>query len=49
MAKKIVVLGAGITGVAVAYELSKKGYSVILLEKNDKIGGFIVVLNATPE
>lgn len=37
--KKVVIIGAGIAGLASACYLSKKGYSVTLLEKNDKVGG----------
>ncbi len=36
---KIVVLGAGFTGLTAAYELTKKGHEVIVLEQNDKVGG----------
>lgn len=39
MRKKIVVIGAGITGLAVAALLGKDGYDVTILEKNSTIGG----------
>ncbi len=37
--KKIVVLGAGITGLACAWKLSECGFSVTVLEKNGQVGG----------
>jgi len=39
--KKIVVIGAGISGLTTAYLLFKEGYDVIVLEQNDKVGGSI--------
>ena len=41
MSIKIVVIGAGISGLATAYLLSKKGYDVKIIEKIDKVGGSI--------
>ena len=37
--KKIVIIGAGITGLLSGLEFSKKGYDVTILEKNNFIGG----------
>jgi oxygen-dependent protoporphyrinogen oxidase len=37
--KKIVVLGAGISGLAAAYFLNKEGYDVTVLEKRAEAGG----------
>jgi monoamine oxidase len=37
--KKIVVLGSGVAGLTSAYELSKAGYDVTLLEARDRVGG----------
>jgi oxygen-dependent protoporphyrinogen oxidase len=37
--KKIVVLGAGISGLATAYQLDKKGFDVTVLEKKKEAGG----------
>jgi phytoene desaturase len=37
--KNVIVIGAGIGGLATACLLGKKGYNVTLIEKNDKIGG----------
>jgi protoporphyrinogen/coproporphyrinogen III oxidase len=41
MNKKIVVIGAGISGLTTAYLLSKKGFDVTILEKNATVGGSI--------
>ena len=41
MSKKIVVIGAGISGLATAYLLSKKGFDVKIIEKNNSVGGSI--------
>ena len=41
MNKKIVVIGAGISGLTTAYLLSKKGFDVTIIEKNDAVGGSI--------
>ncbi len=35
------ILGAGISGLSVAYALSKKGFSASVYEKTDKVGGAI--------
>ncbi len=37
--KKFVIFGAGITGLILAYELAKKGQSVMLLEAKNHVGG----------
>src|SRR5579875_552643 len=37
--KKVVVLGSGVAGLTAAYELSKAGYEVTLLEARDRVGG----------
>ncbi len=37
--KKIAVLGAGIAGLMVAYELEKAGYDVVIIEASKRIGG----------
>jgi oxygen-dependent protoporphyrinogen oxidase len=41
MSKKIVVIGAGISGLTTAYLLSQKGFNVTILEKRDSVGGSI--------
>lgn len=37
--KKVVVVGAGLAGLASAYELSQRGFQVTLLEKAPQLGG----------
>lgn len=39
MSKKVVVIGAGFSGLSAACYLAKEGYEVTVLEKNDSIGG----------
>ncbi|MDX1904836.1 MAG: phytoene desaturase family protein [Thermonemataceae bacterium] len=39
MSKKVTVIGAGFAGLSAATSLANKGYEVILLEKNTKVGG----------
>ncbi len=39
--KKVVVIGAGISGLTAAHILHKVGYNVTVLEKNDRVGGSI--------
>ena len=36
---KVVVLGAGVSGLVTGYELSKLGYNVHILEARDRVGG----------
>jgi monoamine oxidase len=36
---RVVVLGAGVSGLTVGYELTKLGYDVKLLEARDRVGG----------
>ncbi len=39
MKKKIAIVGAGVMGLTLAYELMKKGYEVTVFEKDDRLGG----------
>lgn len=39
--KSVVVVGAGLAGLACAYELSQRGFAVTLLEKSPNLGGKI--------
>ena len=39
--KSVVVVGAGLAGLAAAYELSQRGFQVTLLEKSPNLGGKI--------
>ncbi|WP_346056640.1 FAD-dependent oxidoreductase, partial [Amycolatopsis dongchuanensis] len=36
---KVVILGAGIAGLATAYELGKAGYQCTILEAKNRVGG----------
>ena len=37
--KKVIVIGAGFSGLSAATELATKGYEVQIVEKNDHAGG----------
>lgn len=37
--KKVVVIGAGVAGLATGIRLQSKGYEVTILEKNERVGG----------
>jgi phytoene dehydrogenase-like protein len=39
--KKILIVGAGMAGLTAAAYLTRQNYSVLLLEKNDRIGGLL--------
>ena len=40
-AKKVIVAGAGITGLCCAYELMKAGHEVVVLEASGRYGGHV--------
>lgn len=44
--KKVLILGAGIAGLAAAYELLKAGHTPIVLEAQNRLGGRIFTLRA---
>jgi oxygen-dependent protoporphyrinogen oxidase len=44
--KKIVIIGAGISGLTTAYLLFKEGYDVVVLEQKDNVGGSIETVDA---
>jgi oxygen-dependent protoporphyrinogen oxidase len=44
--KKIVIIGAGISGLTTAYLLFKEGHDVVVLEQKDKVGGSIETVNS---
>lgn len=41
----IAVIGAGISGLAAAYDLTKAGHNVTVLERNDRIGGHTATMD----
>ena len=41
MSKKVVIIGAGISGLTTAYFLAKNGFDVTVLEKKKDVGGSI--------
>ncbi len=45
MVRKIYILGGGVTGLAAAYELIKRGQEVEIIEKSDSLGGLAKTLN----
>lgn len=42
--KRIIVAGAGLSGLSAAYELSQRGYKVTVLEGRERVGGRIFTL-----
>src|SRR6266550_8611096 len=47
MKKHIIVIGGGMAGTSAAYHLKKKGHTVTILEKNDRLGGRISSIRTT--
>ncbi len=45
MTKKIIILGAGISGLTTAFLLFKKGFDVTVIEKKNEVGGSIESIN----
>ncbi len=46
---KIGIIGSGITGLACAYFLSKKGYDITIYEKNKELGGLLSTIKINHE
>ncbi|MCR4593790.1 MAG: NAD(P)/FAD-dependent oxidoreductase [Clostridiales bacterium] len=46
--KKVIVIGAGASGLTAAYLLAMRGFNVTVLEKNDKAGGQLNLASAPP-
>ena len=45
MKKKIIILGGGLSGIYLGYRLKKAGFSIEILEANDRIGGRMYTKN----
>ncbi len=43
-ANKVVILGAGLAGLAVAYELERAGYDCSIIEASKRVGGRVLTL-----
>ena len=46
MKKEVIIIGAGLGGLSVAIRLAKSGFSVTILEKNEKVGGKVNLIEA---
>jgi len=46
--KKILVVGGGLTGMTAAKEAASAGYEVVLVEKEEKLGGYLNVAHRLP-
>lgn len=46
MTKKIVILGAGLSGILTAYRLQNKGFDIEIIEARDRIGGRIHTIHS---
>ncbi len=42
--KRVIIAGAGLAGLACAYELAKRGHDVVILEASDRTGGHVRTL-----
>lgn len=46
MSKKIIILGAGLSGLLIAYRLQNKGFEIQIIEARDRIGGRIHTIHS---
>ena len=46
--KRILVVGGGLTGMTAAKEAASAGYEVVLVEKEEKLGGYLNVVHRLP-
>ncbi|EIA09326.1 flavin monoamine oxidase family protein [Flavobacterium frigoris] len=46
MNKKIIILGAGLSGLLIAYRLQNKGFNIEIIEARDRVGGRIHTLHS---
>ena len=44
--KKIIIIGAGISGLVAGYELSLAGHDITILEARDRIGGRVLTIRS---
>lgn len=47
--RRVLILGAGVSGLAVAYELERKGYDCTVIEASHRIGGRILTVRSGDE
>lgn len=47
--KKILIIGAGLSGLVAAYELTKLGHNVIIIEAQSRAGGRVLTVRDFPE
>lgn len=46
--RSVIIIGAGLTGLALAWQLSKKGVEAIILEARNRLGGRILTAKSAP-
>src|SRR5687767_13559655 len=46
MKRKIIIIGAGLGGLSAAIRLARSGFSVVVLEKNETVGGKVNLLRS---